>query len=243
MSKRWLWTLLLSVASVTPCPAQNPRQDQTARTNKELIRRVYDEVFARWNLALLDEVVSPERESGTPTGTVRSRHVTEKLEGHQRAGTKRDVGGVDGTPMRPVVVKPRVFSVFEAHFRRGRRADPPAPRAGSAQAAGASKNVKRSGHAAGVPGDPQELAASSRRSAVAPTLLLSVSMRCTEHQKLMREAWERAPLLELGLTSVNPSCRRALAPARWPPPRDRSVVPQTSIGFNRAPSGTVPVSR
>jgi len=73
MSKRWLWTLLLSVASVTPCPAQNPGQDQTARTNKELIRRVYDEVFTRWNLALLDEVVSPdfighEMPPGTPPG-------------------------------------------------------------------------------------------------------------------------------------------------------------------------------
>ena len=41
-----------------------------------------------------------ERESGTPTGTVRGRRVTEKLEGRQRAGTKRDVGGVDGTRTR-----------------------------------------------------------------------------------------------------------------------------------------------
>ena len=41
-----------------------------------------------------------ERESGTPTGTLRSRRVTENLEGRQRAGTKRDVGGVDGTRTR-----------------------------------------------------------------------------------------------------------------------------------------------
>jgi hypothetical protein len=41
-----------------------------------------------------------ERESGTPTGTVRGRRVTEKLEGRQRAGNKRDVGGVDGTRTR-----------------------------------------------------------------------------------------------------------------------------------------------
>jgi integrase len=41
-----------------------------------------------------------ERESGTPTGTVRGRHVTEKPEGRQRVGTKRDVGGVDGTRTR-----------------------------------------------------------------------------------------------------------------------------------------------
>jgi hypothetical protein len=41
-----------------------------------------------------------ERESGTPTGTVRGRRVTEKPEGRQRVGTKRDVGGVDGTRTR-----------------------------------------------------------------------------------------------------------------------------------------------
>jgi hypothetical protein len=59
---------------------------------------------------------------------------------------------------------------------------------------------------------------------MAPTLLLSVSMPGTEHQNLMGEAWKRAPLLELGVTVVNPSSRRALAPARWSPTRDRSVV-------------------
>jgi hypothetical protein len=38
-----------------------------------------------------------ERESGTPTGTVRGRRVTEKLEARRRVGTKRDVGGPCGT--------------------------------------------------------------------------------------------------------------------------------------------------
>ena len=66
---------------------------------------------------------------------------------------------------------------------------------------------------------------------MAPTLLLSVSVRCTEHQRLIREAWQRAPLLELGVTSVNPSCRRALAPARWSPTRDRSVGPSALHRF------------
>ena len=66
---------------------------------------------------------------------------------------------------------------------------------------------------------------------MAPTLLLSVSVRGTEHQKPIREAWKRAPLLELGITSVNPSCRRALAPARGSPPRDRSVVPSALHRF------------
>jgi len=37
-----------------------------------------------------------ERESGTPAGTERRRRVTEHLEGRQRAGTKRDVGGEGG---------------------------------------------------------------------------------------------------------------------------------------------------
>ena len=40
------------------------------------------------------------KETGTPTGTVRSRRVTEKLVGRQHVGTKRDVGGVDGTRTR-----------------------------------------------------------------------------------------------------------------------------------------------
>ncbi len=60
---------------------------------------------------------------------------------------------------------------------------------------------------------------------MAPTLLPSVSVRGTEHQSLIGEAWERAPLLELGVTSVNPSCRRALAPAPRSPTCDHSVVP------------------
>ena len=41
-----------------------------------------------------------ERERWHTTGTVRGRHVTEKLEGRQRVGTTRDVGGVDGTRTR-----------------------------------------------------------------------------------------------------------------------------------------------
>jgi hypothetical protein len=76
---------------------------------------------------------------------------------------------------------------------------------------------------------------------MAPTLLLSVSVRCTEHQRLMGEAWERAPLLELGVTSVNPSSLRALAPAHWSPTRDRVV--SDLYGFSCAPSGTTPVSK
>jgi hypothetical protein len=40
------------------------------------------------------------KETGTPTGTVRSRRESEKVGERQHAGTKRDVGGVDGTRTR-----------------------------------------------------------------------------------------------------------------------------------------------
>ena len=40
------------------------------------------------------------KETGTPTGTVRGRRVSEKFGERQHAGTKRDVGGVDGTRTR-----------------------------------------------------------------------------------------------------------------------------------------------
>jgi steroid delta-isomerase-like uncharacterized protein len=52
--------------------AQKTRE--TATANKELMRRFYKEVFGDWNMALVDEVVSPQFVShdwpeGTPTGT------------------------------------------------------------------------------------------------------------------------------------------------------------------------------
>src|SRR5580700_5616618 len=47
------------------------------------------------------EYLFPSRPTARcPTGTVRGRRVTEKLEGRQPVGTKRDVGGVDGTRTR-----------------------------------------------------------------------------------------------------------------------------------------------
>jgi hypothetical protein len=41
-----------------------------------------------------------ERENGTPTGTVRGRRASQKIGERQHTGTKRDVGGVDGTRTR-----------------------------------------------------------------------------------------------------------------------------------------------
>ena len=56
----------------------------------------------------------------------------------------------------------------------------------------------------------------------------------------MGEAWKRAPLLELGVTVVNPSSHRALAPARWSPTRDRSTVPSDLHRFQVGPLGNRP---
>jgi len=47
--------------------------DEKAAANKELVRRFYKEVFGEWNMALVDEVVSPQFRShdwpeGGPTG-------------------------------------------------------------------------------------------------------------------------------------------------------------------------------
>lgn len=47
--------------------------DEIAAANKELVRRFYKEVFVDWNMALVDEVVSPQFRSqdwpeGGPTG-------------------------------------------------------------------------------------------------------------------------------------------------------------------------------
>ena len=50
--------------------------------------------------AELFEAKRARKKSGTPTGIWRGRRVTGKVEGRQHIGTKRDVGGVDGTRTR-----------------------------------------------------------------------------------------------------------------------------------------------
>ena len=70
---------------------------------------------------------------------------------------------------------------------------------------------------------------------MAPTLLLSVAMRGTAHQRLMHEAWTRAPLLELGVTSVNPSSQPGARPARGSPIGDRRVVLSALQRFQLGP--------
>jgi hypothetical protein len=129
------------------------------------------------------------------------------------------------------MVKPPVLFSTRGKPPSSRRADPP-PKSGV--------------RAGGEPPTPKSIQRTPRVTVVntivswrlpvagaiwAPTLLLSVSMPCTEHQNLMGEAWKRAPLLELGVTVVNPSSRRALAPARWSPTCDPSVVPSTLQRF------------
>ncbi len=131
-----------------------------------------------------------------------------------------EVGSSGWTPMRPVVVKAPGFSQCSGTPPSGPRNNPQERGHAAANSTTSTIGTRRWFNR-----DHQALAASCCRSGMAPTLLLSVSVPCTEHQNLMGEAWERAPLLELGVTSVNPSSRRALAPARWSPTRDRSVVP------------------
>src|SRR5712691_5864424 len=116
---------------------------------------------------------------------------------------------------------PPSFQSPNAHLHRGCRADP--PRAGSAQAA----EPLTPKHRTRGPRWPTLPRAGGFVFAGAPWLLCnSYPCRCEapSTRDLIREAWQRAPLLERGVTSVNPSSRRALAPARWSPSGDRSVV-------------------
>src|SRR5712692_5442971 len=91
----------------------------------------------------------------------------------------RKVGGVDGTPMRPVVAKPPGF--LSVLGRTSTRTAEQTPRVGP-RGSTFSDDVTDRGTPL-VNRDHQELAASCRRSGMAPTLLLSVSVRCTEHQR------------------------------------------------------------
>jgi hypothetical protein len=130
-------------------------------------------------------------------------------------------GAPGRTPMRPTVVKPSGFLSSRAHLHLDRERDSK----GGAPRWRILRRRQRSGRAAGSTATIKSWRLRIAGAAWLPRLLLSVSVRGTEHQRLMGEAWERAPLLELGVTSVNPSCRRALAPAHRSLTRDRRVVP------------------
>src|SRR5207249_8207376 len=75
---------------------------------------------------------------------------------------------------------------------------------------------------------------------MAPAPLLSVPGRCRGHQRLVREAWQRAPLLHYG-SQVNPVRLHGRSHQLVGP--TIASCRQTSIGFSCAPSGTTPVSR
>jgi hypothetical protein len=52
---------------------------EIAAANKELVRRFYEEVYVNWNMAMADEVISPQFTShdwpeGGPTGPKAFRH-------------------------------------------------------------------------------------------------------------------------------------------------------------------------
>lgn len=65
--------LVLGGCQQAESPQSSSSPQDVAAANKELVRRFYQEVFVDWNLALVDEVVSPEFRShdwpeGGPTG-------------------------------------------------------------------------------------------------------------------------------------------------------------------------------
>jgi predicted ester cyclase len=51
--------LLVCSSNQAQTPEQESMLEDTAGRNKELVRHFYDEVFVEWNMALVDEVVSP----------------------------------------------------------------------------------------------------------------------------------------------------------------------------------------
>jgi hypothetical protein len=147
-------------------------------------------------------------------------------------------GSLGWTPMRPAVVK-------SLSFLSSRSRPPSRPPSRPSLKSG----VRADGRGAGAdnylpaPAAPDDPTVSwrlpARRSGMAPTLLLSVSVRCTEHQRLIGEAWERAPLLELGVTRctrpvVGRSHQLVVACAR-PPPRAVSP-PAVSAAHRREPA-------
>src|SRR5262245_31315541 len=94
-----------------------------------------------------------------------------------------------------------VFFSFIEHTFTEAAEQTPRPRAGSAQAAGATNDHAQS--RVTCADLRRKLAASCSRSRWAPAPLLSVPWRCRGHQRLIREAWQRAPLLHYG-SQLNP---------------------------------------
>ncbi len=70
---------------------------QRSRTRNSLSRAAAQPMSDRLRDLFRGKRARKERETGTPTGTVRGRSALEKPVGRQHAGTTRDVGGVDGT--------------------------------------------------------------------------------------------------------------------------------------------------
>ena len=138
--------------------------------------------------------------------------------------TKRKGGAPGRTPMRPVVVKSPGFLQHVSTPLSSRRAAPAKSGALRRQRARDAENhpIRRARWSPCV--HTIESWRLRFAGALAPALLLSVAVPRTAHQRLMREAWTRAPLLELGVTSVNPSSQPGARPARGSPTGDRRVV-------------------
>ena len=141
--------------------------------------------------------------------------------------------------MRPVVVKPLRFFSPRAHLHRCREID-------------SSFGISAAAFFDGERGSEYALVQRRRlraggfilRERWLSRLLLSVSVRGTEHQNLIGEAWERAPLLELGVHLSEPVQSSGARTSSWVAlRRPPASCCQPSIGFSCAPSGTTPVSR
>src|SRR5262249_16132656 len=144
------------------------------------------------------------------------------------------IGSSGWTPMRLVAVKSPVRSVSENKPPSSRRAAS-RPTTGPRRRRASDAEIQSRNAAGHRRQHERELAAPFSQEPLAPARLLSVSALCTEHQNRRGDAWPRAPLLELGVTVVNPSSRRALAPAHWSPTCDRGVVPAGLQRFQLCP--------
>src|SRR5260221_11414650 len=93
-----------------------------------------------------------------------------------------------------------VFFFFIEHTFVEAAEQTPHPRAGSAQAAGATNDHAQ---ARGARRSPTRAGGFVFAEPMAPAPLLSVPVAMPGHQRLIREAWKRAPLLHYG-SQVNP---------------------------------------
>jgi hypothetical protein len=140
---------------------------------------------------------------------------------------------------------PQIFSTLEIHLHRGRRAAPHQERGPRRRLNHGRRNALSNTPALNIARrtSPKNWRLHVRGSTVAPTPLLSVSVRCTEHQRLHSvkpgSASPFSPTVPRGEPGVFDGDAHQLGIAR--PARD-VFLRDTAYAFSCAPSGTVPVS-